>query len=189
MNLNIRSKGNSSDHTLTTLALTYLIEAEKLYGKKTQQYEYGGIELTNDDNPRIWFPFPKFVVIKVTKDCLHDIRTAIFQISHEVIHILSPTGQPVTNVLEEGLATYFSKKVTDRDTGDNNFAMTSISSTPYFRPYQLVNQLLEQNPNAITELRKIQPTLGNLTENDFKAANINFDKNLIAELVSPMKYS
>ncbi|MGF1644343.1 MAG: hypothetical protein ACFCUJ_11905, partial [Thiotrichales bacterium] len=42
-----------------------------------------------------------------TRSALHDTRQLIFQLSHEVFHLVSPTRLAV-NIFEEGLATEFS---------------------------------------------------------------------------------
>ena len=174
--------------TLTTYALKYLLEAESIFGPRTKDYTYAGIELNPVGPPLIWYPFDKFVVIQVSESTALDAKQAIFQIAHEIIHVLSPNGQAKTSNLEEGLATYFSKIVTDRDTDDFDYAINAIKLTKYFYPYELITKLLDIKPDAIFELRKIQPMLGKISKEDFKNASINVDENLIDELLKIMDY-
>jgi hypothetical protein len=179
---------NGYSSTLTTYALKYLLEAEGIYGQRTNDFIYGGVELNELGPPKIWYPYGKFVVIQVSYPSVFFLPQAIFQISHEVIHVLSPNGKETTNNLEEGLATYFSKIITDRDSGDPNYAINSINPTKYLVPYTLVSDLFIAQPNAIAELRKVQPVIDRITQEDFKKANINIAEELICELLKPMDY-
>ncbi|MFD2247288.1 hypothetical protein [Pontibacter ruber] len=175
-------------YTLTTYATKYLAEAESLYGPRMTNYIYAGIELVAEGGPRTWYPQNKYVVIQLTHSTASNLRQGIFQLSHEVIHLLSPNGMSTTNNLEEGLATLFSKKVTDRDTGDEDYAEISIAPTKYYYPYTLVSQLLDINPDAVIELRKVQPMISSITKGDFLKANLEIPEELIEELVKPMEY-
>jgi hypothetical protein len=174
--------------TLTTYAIKYLIEAESLYGTRTKDYEYVGVELNEAGPPKVWYPWNKFIVIQVSRSTANDKRHAIFQLAHEVVHVLSPNGQPTTNNLEEGLATYFSKIVTDRDTGDNLYATNSIQPTKYLKPFELVEKLLIIDPDAIKKLRMHQPVIGNITKQNFLDAGLNLEDDIIDELIKPMEY-
>jgi hypothetical protein len=174
--------------TLTTYALKYLLEAENLYGTRTKDYEYVGIELNETGPPKVWYPWNKYIVIQVSQTTANDTRQAIFQIAHEVIHVLSPNGQPTTNNLEEGLATYFSKITTDRDSGDNSYALNSIQTTKYLKPYQLIEKLIAFDRDAIKKLRQIQPVLGQISKQTFIDAGIALADDIIDELIKPMEY-
>lgn len=78
--------------------------------------------------------------------------------------------------------------VTDRDTAYSDYATNYIISTKYFYPYQLVDKLLSNQPNAIRELRKVQPVIGKITKQDFVKAGLEVDESLIDELVKPIDY-
>lgn len=174
--------------TLTTYALKYLVEAETLYGARTTDFVYMGIELNEIGPPKVWYPWNKYIVIQVSQSTSNDTKQAIFQIAHEVIHVLSPNGQPTTNNLEEGLATYFSKIVTDRDTGDHLYATNCIQPTKYLKPFELVEKLLTIDPDAIKKLRKFQPIIGNITKQTFVDAGLKLENDIIDELIKPMEY-
>lgn len=187
-NLIARPTHTGHTWTLTTYALKYLVEAETLYGARTNDFEYVGLELNEAGPPKVWYPWNKYIVIQVSQSTANDTRQAIFQIAHEVVHVLSPNGQPTTNNLEEGLATYFSKIVTDRDSGDNSYATNSIQTTKYFKPYELVEKLLTADPDAIKKLRKFQPVIGSITKQNFIDAGIILEDDIIDELIKPMEY-
>jgi hypothetical protein len=175
-------------YTFTTLVMKYLIEAEELFGKRLSNYEYMGIELNEDGPPQIWYPQGKYVVIQVSQSVMDSYPQAIFQISHEVIHLLSPNGRPNTNNLEEGLATYFSKIMTDRDSGDVNYAFGNIQKSKYFRPFEIVSALLAVDPEAVKKLRAIQPSIGEITKQNFIDLGIELDEGIIDELLEIMQY-
>ncbi|MBK8548078.1 MAG: hypothetical protein IPL63_12110 [Saprospiraceae bacterium] len=165
-----------------------MLEAENLYGSRTKDYEYVGLELNETGPPKVWYPWGKYIVIQVSQTTANDTRQAIFQIAHEVVHVLSPNGQPITNNLEEGLATYFSKIVTDRDSGDNSYSLNSIQTTNYLKPYELVYKLITYDPDAIKKLRMIQPVLGQISKQTFIDAGITLADDIIDELIKPMEY-
>ena len=179
---------NGYSWTLTTYALKYLLEAEQLYGGRTNDFIYGGLELNESGPSHVWYPYSKYVVIQVCKSTTTNLKQAIFQIAYEVIHVLSPNGQPTTNNLEEGLATYFSKLVTDRDSGDNSYANTSIRTSKYLKPFEMVEKLLKIDPDGIKKLRKFQPIIGYVSKKNFVDAGISVSDELIDELLKPMDY-
>lgn len=175
-------------YTLTTYALKYLIEAELMFGPRTSEYEYVGVELNESGPPRVWYPHNKYIIIQVTPSTANNTTQAIFQIAHEVIHVLSPNGRATTNNLEEGLASYFSKMVTERDTGDTSYALNSLQLSKYLKPLELVENLLAIDPDSIKKLRVIQPKLSDITTKDFLDAGLQVPRDLIDELLRTMDY-
>jgi hypothetical protein len=97
------------NYTLASRLGQILELAEKLYGDRDHSYTILGIYFTTNAQPSHWFPGNrKDIIILLTKRCATDEREALFELSHEAIHLLSPTsGLNATN-FEEGLATYFS---------------------------------------------------------------------------------
>jgi hypothetical protein len=174
--------------TLTTFALKFLEDAETLFGKRAQNFIYAGIELTTNSHPQVWYPLNKYVVIQLPEATAFDWKKAIFELSHEVIHVLSPSGKAKVTNLEEGLGAYFSTLITDRYTKDVNYAISSLRQSKYYYPYQLVAQLLQIRHDAIVELRKMQPVLDKVTKEDFKKAKLDIPQDLISELLKPMQY-
>jgi hypothetical protein len=179
---------NGHSWTLATYAIKYIEEAEQLYGSRTQTYIYGGVEFIADGPPKVWYPLNKYVVVQLTSSAALDLKQGIFQLAHEIIHVLSPNGQATANNLEEGLATYFSKVATDRDTGDPAYALHCITLSKYLLPYTLVSQLITAVPDAIQRIRAVQPVLGLVTKQDFVQAGIVVNPGLVDDLVKPMVY-
>jgi hypothetical protein len=85
-----------------------LSTAEGLFGPRDHTYTILGVEF-GGGNPQIWYPGScRNIVIQITPECATDMSRACYQMAHEVIHLLSPSGGNNANNFEEGLATYFS---------------------------------------------------------------------------------
>ena len=104
---------NGHSWTITSKLGEILSIAETMYGPRDYSYTILGVEFNQDGHPRIWFPGSrKNIIIQISMNCIDDLNRAVFQVAHEAIHCLSPTGSNNANVLEEGLANLFSIKYT-----------------------------------------------------------------------------
>lgn len=135
--------------TLTTRLGQMLREAEGRFGKRDRSYTILGIEFA-DDGPQLWFPGNcQHVAVQLSTDCLSDTARACYQLAHEVIHLLSPTGARNATNLEEGLATCFAE-----DYMREHF---SGAWTPILPSYEAAGvaarSLLNKNPEVIKEIR------------------------------------
>lgn len=162
--------------------------AETRYGKRDYSYTILGIELTEEDCPRIWYPGNcKDIIIQITNDCLNNMDKAVFQVAHEVIHCLSPTNMSKTNVLEEGLATLFSAHCVPENYWENYLA--HLASKPeypeYIDAYNLVKDFLSVDPNIIKKLREIEPTISLINKDLILSINPNIQLDLILKLLMP----
>ncbi|MGF1546581.1 MAG: hypothetical protein ACFCUG_04600 [Thiotrichales bacterium] len=82
--------------------------AERRIGPRDHNFALVQVDFESSDNPRIVLPYGRNeALIHLTRGAAHDGRRLIFQLSHEVFHLVSPTRLAV-NILEEGLATEFS---------------------------------------------------------------------------------
>ena len=151
------SDSNEYSRTITSELGHILCVAEEKYGTRDYTYTILGVEF-NQNGPRIWYPYPKgckHIIIQISMDCVNDINRAIFQVAHEVIHCLSPTGGDITNVLEEGVANLFSIEYTYVN---GNGPWTSDDSK-YTEASELVKQLVLIDPNIIKKLRLSEPKI------------------------------
>lgn len=174
------------------LQYEYLAEAEKMFGPKTD-YVYLGLYYHNY-RPRTvlhdkdFFTGESFYKIELQGIVIDDRKEGIFQLSHEVVHLLSPVEQDEgneVNYLEEGMATYFSKIITERDTGDYDYCNSAFLNYPkYQEAYNLYNSLIEIDPNAVKKLRAINPVIGSIKPNDFVNAGLNVKEELINALLN-----
>ncbi|MBC7810713.1 MAG: hypothetical protein H7175_06175 [Burkholderiales bacterium] len=131
--------------------------AQQMFGARDHSYTILGIEFTAKDHPNLWHPRNgKDIIIQLTQRCLEQPQRACFQMSHEVVHLLSPTGRKQTNVLDEGLASYFSIYYMTHVIGNPNWRYNIAS---YDAAMTLVKVLLEIDPDAVKTLRAEQPTI------------------------------
>jgi len=166
-------------------------EVQELYGEKTGDYEFNGIDYA-EGGPFMSVPedslmaVPREHKINITLDlsARENYTKGLFQLSHEVVHLLSPTDEPITNNLEEGAAVYFSKLYTERETGDLAIFETPTRKTGYRYAYGLVCQLLAIDKDALKNLRKQQPDFREISPADFKAAGLEIDEALITDLLA-----
>lgn len=173
--------------TLTTYALKYLNELETTYGRRTGVLPYGGVELIPSGRPNVWYPFEAYIVARLHDSVLNSLPQAIFQLSHEMVHVLCDGGPHKTAIqLEEGFAVWFSKLATDRDSGYPNYADVSIAAdVTYQGAFNLVTQLLGIDSDAIKKLRGVQPKLGSVSAADFKSAGLVVPDTLVSDLLAP----
>lgn len=144
--------------TLTSILGKFLREAEDRYGIRDRNWTPIGIEF-GGDTPMVWYPGNcKNVSIMLSNSARNDPHQAIFQLAHETIHLLSPTGGRNANVLEEGLATLNSHQASQ----EWNLGLKSAQAS-YLSAEQLVLELLTINPKAVQSARQIEPSLVSFT--------------------------
>lgn len=166
--------------TITTKLGHILRTAQDKYGERDMSYTILGVEFTTNGNPQIWYPGNcKDVSIQITLNCLNDLNRAVFQVAHEAIHCLCPTGGQNANVLEEGLANLFSIEYC-RDNGHGTNWSADVGS--YTVATDSVNQLLEFDNDIIKKLRATQPTLSLIDKNLIINTNTNIPERLATEL-------
>jgi hypothetical protein len=170
---------------------TFLKEAEEFFGPKTL---YGYEEFTfKNHSPRVVRSenlFKKSIegyqIILCAKGLI-DLTDGIFQLSHEVVHLLSPVElkkDDEINFLEEGMSTWFSKYITERETGDAEFCMPAIERDErYVKAYNLYQQLIVIDQHAVKKMRDISPVICRIQPEDFKKAGLTLDEELIIALL------
>lgn len=170
--------------TLTTRIGAMLYEAEQLFGERDKSWTILGCQYCRDlISPENWYPgYPKRkdIVFNLSARANVDRDIALFQLSHEVVHALGPqVGRPA-NVLEEGVATWFSvyylKKEKRKD-------VTTWLSKRYRYAYHAVSKLLDKDPDAIKKLRKVQPCFKKMTSDTFFKAGCLLPKDEIDVLL------
>lgn len=135
-----------------------LNEAEQRFGPRDQSYFYAGHEFVSR-HPSTWYPGDRqHIVIQLGLECSQDMVQATYQLAHEVIHLLSPTGAASANVLEEGLATWFSEDYCRRATGQ-----TIRPTVPsYGIASDLVRSMLESSSDCIRLMRQVEPCISKI---------------------------
>ncbi len=170
---------NGHSTTITSKFGHILNSAELKYGERDKSYTLLGIEFTSDVLPRIWYPGNcKNVIIQITMNCLNDINRAVYQVAHETIHCLSPTGGRNGNFLEEGLAVHFSIEYT-RNNG-NGIWLSGIPK--YDVALRLIEQLFIIDQDIIKKLRQKEPIFSLMTKELLIMTNKNIPENLADNL-------
>jgi hypothetical protein len=148
--------------TLATRLGDMLREAERQFGARDMSYTILGIEFAGDQ-PMIWYPGDcKHIVIQLTVDALTDLPRACYQLGHECIHTLAPTGRQDAINLEEGLATLFGENYatkwfnTPRDCGGKTYEVAKA----------VTQKALSMNPNFIRQIRAHKPSFCDFTPGD-----------------------
>lgn len=141
------------------------------YGKRDRNWTLLGVEFTTRDAPQVWYPNfgagSNTIIIQLTESAGRDEKQALFQLAHEVVHLLSPAGpNGVASVLEEGLATYNSIEYLR----NNGFQIQPdyISAARYMRAYQLLLPLTSRPDfkSGIRALRASRQSLSRISAAD-----------------------
>jgi len=147
----------SYEQTLMDELLKIIEEAELLFGPRDRSYELlpPRISECGCAHPYV-YPFKKIRIYLMPHSKTRNI--ASYTLAHEAIHVLGPGGW--TNVLEEGLATYFSHAYMKREYG-----LQFEAPNRWYRAALLaVAPLLAENEFVIRELRARQPYLSKVDE-------------------------
>src|SRR5579864_8530304 len=94
--------------TLASRLCDMLVAAQKWFGERDKNYTFVGFEFVNGAPRLLTQHDGKYVIIQLYWNALHDPIKAYSQTAHECIHLLSPCLGTLPNVLEEGLAYFFS---------------------------------------------------------------------------------
>jgi hypothetical protein len=164
-----RIPGGSGTWTLTTWLGQFLLRAEEIAGPRDKAWTPIGIEFFEEgdgkpNRPHIWFPGNcQNVAIRLTLDAAEDPGRALWQLAHEVAHLLSPCrAEEVTN-LEEGFACNFARDMAGK------YAYYSCQvSEDYRAAYGDVMSLLAMSTTAIKEVRRIEPQFSRITPDMIK---------------------
>ena len=170
--------GTGYTWTLASRLGEMLCLAEERFGPRDPTYTLLGFEF-GGDIPGLWFPGNRrHIVIQLIPKCATDTIGACYELSHECVHLLAPTGGRDANNLEEGLATHFAHWYlvehlkTDR--------LCTIPS--YNAARSAVEKLLAIDATIIRRLRDRQPALHLLQPEELIAAVPTLPPDLAAEL-------
>ena len=173
-------------YTATIISLLGIIlkDAESLYGERDRSFNILGVELCDQEQPQTWYPGgwdgQKDVIIQITKDCETNLKKAIFQVSHEVIHCLCPKPGRHANVLEEGLATLFSTYESNKfGTGYHPGSLLYISAR------EKAEELLSYDETIIKRARMMEPDISLITKEMLLGFHPSIKNDLLEILLKP----
>jgi hypothetical protein len=152
--------------------------AEQRFGTRDKEYTILGIEFVLLERPKIWYPGNrKHIVIQLTTKSLYNESQALYQLAHEAIHLLSPTGGRNANILEEGLAAHFSDYYLEKIDKPK-----LIHDIDYQKAMELTNDLLLIDNDIIKQVRKIEPTISKLEPEHFQQIKDGLPEKLLSKL-------
>ena len=179
---------NVNSWTLTSRIGEMLEFAENKFGKKDDGFFFLGTEFISD-GPRIRYQNPKYIIIQLSPFALSNEYIAYYQLSHEVYHLLSPTGIHDSNNLEEGLATYFSRIYLEKfNQTQFDWEKATRADMRYYDAFLNVEKLLKIKPDIIKLVRTAFPNIkvSHLTTKEFESImNENTPYDLLNILLSP----
>lgn len=135
--------------------------AEEFFGGRDKNFTILGIEF-NETGPRIWYPKNNGnIVIQLTPDALNSEAIALYQLAHESVHLLSPSRGAHANVLEEGVAVWFSWWYVKKVLGIDAHEFTDEAN--YLTAGLLVEKILTVRPDFYKEARQLCPRIWEIT--------------------------
>ncbi|EOV9576609.1 hypothetical protein ACN5LO_004020 [Cronobacter sakazakii] len=175
--------------TLSSRAGIFLRELQERYGPRDRSWTYVGLDFW-EGRPMIWYPggylepHPKNIGIHLSAQAFSNHKEAMYQLSHECVHLLAPSGGNHAPVMEEGLAKLYSMEIImrlcDHPRGQDygNFPAYSAAASS-------VLELLNIDNEGIRKLRAVQPAFYKMTPETFAEAGLQVPAELIAELLKP----
>lgn len=174
---------NGYTWTLASRFGAMLHEIEKLYDERDKSWTFVGLEF-EQHGPKIWFPGNcGNIVIQLNTNAIDNEILAHYQLAHEVVHLLAPTGERNVPVIEEGLATVYSEDYLLTNYGVTDYTdYTTLDS--YIEAAKLVRELLAFDFNAILKLRSIEPSFKKMSSDTFIKAGVIYPEEKIEKLIS-----
>lgn len=148
--------------TLASVLGDLLATAQAHFGDRDVTYCLLGLEFT-ETGPQVWFPGDrKNVVIQLSLNSLTNNQSALYELAHECVHLLSPRPSVGANVLEEGLATFFSVHQMVLQYGEG-WWNNKPSAVNYHVAASYVQSLLALDVDIIKKLRQEEPHISSIT--------------------------
>jgi hypothetical protein len=170
--------------TISSRIYDAMMTAESRFGPSDMTYSIVGYAFLDIQIPLLGQnPKKKELLLKLPKSVANDLRQAVYQLSHEVIHTLAPQGAVRPTVLEEGLATLFSEQYFERAYPGYSMRGTVKS---YVDARDAVARYLP-NDAFLRAARTEQPTFSEISPAILQRANPSCDLQLAEYLCSSFK--
>ena len=159
-------KGSGYTWTLASRLGEMLHMAEYLFGPRDCSYTLLGIEFACD-GPQIWYPENrKHIIIQLNCSAATDVAEAYYQMAHETVHLLAPTGgRHGTTNLEEGIACYFADYYMTAKKIDRP-KWAECRPRNYMCALEAVTPLLDEDIYCVRRLREHQCSFRDMTKED-----------------------
>ena len=156
--------------------------AEELFGERDCSYTILGIEF-NSKGPRIWYRggHRKHIIIQLGLQAATNMSQACYQMAHETVHLLAPSGGQNANNFEEGVACYFAAYYTKEKFNEPCCSPTIPS---YQCALALVTPRLDEDIDCVRRIRKNQSSFCDMTKEDISAEFPNLGSEDVDFLIS-----
>ena len=118
--------------------------------------------------------------IRLVAHALEEVDIARYQLAHELVHCLAPTGESSALVVEEGAATRYQQGYSKKHLGGRVW----LNSEKYKKALYLYNELTKQQSGAVKRLRRIEPCFFNWTHETFELAGMSFNDEIERQLLT-----
>lgn len=159
---------------------------EALFGPSVDEYQIDWVDFCKDDNPCLAYPpcaDHKSVRIQLVGPALENTNFARFQLAHELVHCLSPSGGSNATIIEEGAATWFQVYHNRRYVHEN----IVVNDPSYVSALNKYNQLLAHCDNPFGKLRAVEPRAYLFNAETFLKAGVFLKKSFRAHLLKPFR--
>ena len=180
---NVRPVGYTDEMILNDVRYIS-IDIEKRFGPAVDEWALGGVAFDiAEEQPCLFYPYsrPWMVIIKLVGPALKNIDFARFQLAHELVHCINPSGGNLANVLEEGMAACFQQSYATRMLKGR----VRLGDAKYISARKLFNQFVKKSkvPHTIVRLRSVEPYLHKITHETFATAGITLSPELEKSLL------
>ena len=157
-----QSKGNDYKSKLVSRLIDMVHIAKKLFGPRDLSYTIVNIEFMTDV-PRIRYPENYHIIIRLTQSAATNMSRAYYQMAHETVHLLAPTGCNDSTNFEEGIACYFAA---DYMKEQFNEPCWSPGIPSYECALDAVTPLLDKDMCCVRRLREHHHLFQDITKED-----------------------
>jgi hypothetical protein len=168
------------NNTIATLISAALLEAEQLFGKRDESWTFTGYEFDACSPKLVPTSSCRHVRMKLSLDAHNWLNTAACELSHEVVHMLSPSNW--ANNLEEGLAVWFSQRFYAKH-WKRYWRQKSGRYTDARRAFLKV---WKAHPGFVAKLRQITPCLSEVRPNQLLGVAPTISESLAVFLCQPL---
>ena len=165
-------------------------EIESFYGPMVQDWVLRFVVFAEESLPCIYYPdgFSQTVGIRLVPPALSDADYARFQMAHELVHCLAPTGFESknkvcpANVIEESVATRYQMGYlkTHLKHAQKNIGLDKLE---YKIALKLYNEFALIGSNLVKTVRQVEPYFGKWAHGTFVEAGIHVDDKLERKLL------
>lgn len=179
-----RPVGYKDDIILTDVT-TISADIESRFGPAVNDWVLGGVIFdAKDEQPCLFYPYDRqgVVLIQLVGPALSSVDFARFQLSHELVHCINPSGMDGSNVFEEGMAAWYQQCYATKILKGR----VRLGDEIYKSARHLFNTFIKKSKvkNPVIRVRTIEPYLYKVTHDVFVKAGISMPSELETVLLS-----